>query len=395
MEEKTNHILKIGMLISTYFPIGGGAQRQLQRMSKYFLKEDISLFILTRRYPNFKRHEIIDGVHIYRMPTLNFSRFLSSISYTASSLLWLFRNRCHFNILHCHQLYSPATIGVLAKKILRKKVIVKVTASDEYGETREIYRLPFTNFRIRLLRQVDKFIVVNKQLIKELVSLGIPSERIIYIPNGVDVPQDSSYEDDTRYRYRERLNLNDDKIVIYTGRLSEEKCLDTLLKSWKIVTDYYQGASLLILGEGSNARNVEDHIKKQCVQLGLQKNVHFPGWVNNVTDYLLASDAFVLPSISEGLSNSLLEAMASGLAVIAGDNPGNRQLIEHNQNGILIEPRDADRLAEVIMLLLKDSSFNKRLGIQAKATIKEKFSIAKVAQAYRRLYQELLYDELH
>ena len=254
-----NNKLRAGMVISTYFPVWGGAQRQLYQIGKYLLEQKVELFILTRHLPGTKSYEKIGGIDVYRVFVTNRFRILDSLLYTFLSLLWLVKNRRRFDILHCYQIYSPTSIAVLAKKLLRKiKVVVKVTASNEYGETKEIIRLPFTNLRIKLLNNVDKFLVVNRHMEKELTVLGIPSSRIEYIPNGVEIPEESSFQPEVKSRFRKLLGLNFKKIAIFTGRLSEEKCLDTLLLSWsRVCSKLHLEAHLIILGEGGKERNVE------------------------------------------------------------------------------------------------------------------------------------------
>lgn len=378
-------------MISTYFPVWGGAQRQIYQLGKYLLGQNVYLFILTRLLPGMKRYEKVGGVDIHRLFVTNRFRYLDSLLYSCLCLVWLLKNRRRFNILHCFQIYSPAYIGVLAKRILHKtKVVVKVTASNEYGETREIRRLPFTNLRISLLKGVDKFLVVNRQIEKELNVLGIPSSRIAYMPNGVEIPKESSYQPQAKARFRSLLGLNFAKIAIFTGRFAEEKCLDILLLAWQKICRLHPEAHLLILGAGTRERNIEEKILQMRLALKLDKNVHPLGKVDNVFDYLLAADIFVLPSVSEGLSNSLLEAMAAGLGIIAGDNDGNRQAIKNGENGILVKPKEVEGLYSAILTLIEDEAYNNQLGRRAKETVQYDFALKNIAQRQIELYRDCL-----
>lgn len=394
MMSLANNKIKVAMLTATYYPVWGGLQKQLSQIGKYLSKNNVEYFILTRRLPRTKKYEDIEGVPVYRIFITNYFKFLDSLCYTLFSLFWLIKNRSKFNILHCYQIYSPTTIGILTKLFLKKKkVIVKVTSSNEYGETSEIKRLPFSKVRIKLLKYVDKFLIVNQQIKNELSTLEIPLSRIEYLPNGVEIPEGNSFEDDIRQSRRSLLNLDFKKIGIFTGRITKEKNLQTLLFAWKEVSLMQPEAHLIILGEGGRERNTKEEIIQLRLRLGLEDKVHLLGMVENVFDYLLASDIFILSSISEGLSNSLLEAMAAGLGIIATDNDGNRELIKNRKNGLLVPLNNIEKLREAILTLFENNEYNKILGKNAKETVKQGFSLENIAKRYIECYRACLIKE--
>ena len=104
----------------------------------------------------------------------------------------------------------------------------------------------------------------------------------------------------------------------------------------------------------------------------------------------MESDCFVLPSLSEGMSNALLEAMATGLPCIASDIAGNNNLIRDRHNGILVPPKDELALAKALLELSQDEGLRQRLGQAARCTVEEQYSLHSVAQRYAALYQSLL-----
>jgi glycosyltransferase involved in cell wall biosynthesis len=112
--------------------------------------------------------------------------------------------------------------------------------------------------------------------------------------------------------------------------------------------------------------------------------------VENVQDYLRAADLFILPSHFEGMPNALLEAMACGLPVVATSVSGVMDLIKHGQNGLLVEPGRADRLADAIVRLLEDREMALLMGIEARKTMEQFYSIKAVTSAYAELYTQLL-----
>jgi len=386
--------IRVGMVISTYYPVWGGVQRQLDQIGEYLRDEGVDLFILTRKLPKTSFFELKNQTPVFRIPVTNISKRLDSFLFISLSVIWLLKNKSKFDILHCYQMYSPTTIGAFVKKIIpSKKIVVKVTSSNEYGEAKEIKKLPFYNIRSKLLKIVDKFFVVNKKIIHELSELDIPAEKISYMPNGVCLPPDKLLCDSEKNSLKRSLNLPFDKIVIFTGRITEEKNLAKLLFSWQIVKNRCPQAHLIMLGEGGRERNSLDAINQLREKLRLTQSVHLVGKINNVFDYLLSSDVFVLPSISEGLSNSLLEAMAAGLGIVAADNDGNRQAITDERNGILVNAQNVESISSAIIKLIEDDDHRKLLGIEARKTAIKDFSMKKIAGEYACSYRELLLNK--
>jgi glycosyltransferase involved in cell wall biosynthesis len=126
------------------------------------------------------------------------------------------------------------------------------------------------------------------------------------------------------------------------------------------------------------------------LDIGIPESVAFQGRVENPRDYLAASDVFVLPSKAEGMSNSLLEAMASGLPVIASSVAGNTDVITHSQNGLLFNVGSYTELSTAIIRILKDDHLSSRLSSAARQTAVEKYSFEQVVQRHQMLYREVL-----
>ena len=140
------------------------------------------------------------------------------------------------------------------------------------------------------------------------------------------------------------------------------------------------------MGDGSELPSLEEFVRQSPVLSG---RVNFLGLRQRVPEILNAMDVFVLPSISEGISNTLLEAMATGLPVVASAAGGNPEVVVEGESGFLFSVGDHRQLAEKILLLWKQSSFRRRLGEQALQRVKDQFSPELMVQQYERLYSSL------
>lgn len=381
----TKRRLSVCMIVSSFYPLVGGAERQAQQLAARLIERGADVCVLTRRHKGLKAQEQIDGIPVYRIPTVG-SGMQASLSYTFFSLVWLFRNRQRYPIVHCHQLYSPTTIGAFARLLWGKRVLVKVAGSGTFGDISGVEGLPFRSLRRGLLDQVDIFVVVNDEARSELRRWGVDGSRIRKIPNGVDTDRFAPPSDGLRTTLRKKLGLHWPHVALFVGRLSGAKGLDGLFHAWPKVGKLVTGAHLVLLGEGEE----ENQLFKLAQTLGIEGDVSFVGRRDDVCEYLQAADLFVLPSVSEGLSNSLLEAMAAGLPVVATKVGGTKEAIISRENGLLVEPGNPGQMAEALQMLFQDVELAAMLGRNARDTVEKRYSLEQVAGEYLRLYESLL-----
>lgn len=375
------------MIISNFYPLVGGAERQAQQLASRLQKKGITVHVLTRRVPGCTPCAIVDGIPVHRVTSLGRGA-LASLSYTVSALRWLFRHRSDLDILHCHQPFSPMTIGLIGKLLWDKPVIVKLTGGGSRGNLREIRRLPLTQLRKRMMQSVDCFVAVSEEMATGLRAWGIPAARIVQIPNGVDTRRFALPTPQEKQRVREVLRLEDaSQVAVFVGRLSAVKRVDILLAAWKNVHQAYPKARLLLLGDGPERGALQALVD----ELDLEQIVVFCG-ACDVAPYLQAADLFVLPSDSEGLSNALLEAMASGLSCIVSNIGGNVDLIHEGENGLLFQAGSVGHLADALLRLMPDSLERREFGRRARQTVEANYSLDRVVDQYVELYHHLVAD---
>lgn len=374
--------IKVCMVIAGYYPNYSGAEKQLrQLMATNVFFNNIDCLVLTRKRKNLSNYELMDGIPIYRVSTFG-SGIFAALTFVLFSFFWLIKNRQKFDILHCHQLHSSSTIGILGKLLLKRKVISKVTRSGTYGELNEIERLPFARLRIKLLRShLDKVIILNKEMGQELRLRNFSQGKIAFIPNGVKIDNGIGLLDCEKETLRRKLNLPSGKLLLYTGQMNRTKGISSLLKAWRLIREQKADAKLLLLGE----------INDPAIQVSSEsdESIFCLGKVEDIHDYLKACDIFILPSLSEGMSNSLLEAMVSGLAIVATDIAGNRELIIDRKNGLLVKPQDIQGLAAAMLKLIEDEPFALKLAQQARLDVRQ-YDINRIGDVYFRLYHQML-----
>jgi glycosyltransferase involved in cell wall biosynthesis len=371
---------RVAMVIQRYLPHVGGAERQLQQLAPRLKDLGFELHILTRHEQGLRRFEEMDGVPVYRLPASG-PKAWAAACFTLSALWRLVRIRP--DVIHAHEILTPASIALHSRTLLHRPVLVKILRGGARGDIYKLKRRPFwKSYLRRLTRGVDAFIVISHEIDAELAGLHVPPQKRILLPNGVDAVRCSPVPDESKFKLRAGLALPQQAaIVMYAGRLVPEKRVDHLLKIWKDVRTKFPPAHLLIVGAGEEQARLEAlHVE----------GVQFTGQVADAVPYLQAADLFVLPSCTEGLSNSMLEAMSCGLPVLATTVGGAPDVIDHGVNGWLIPPEDVDSLQRGLEALLRDESLRFSLGSSARRRILSSFSLDSTARQLAGLYQQLM-----
>lgn len=378
--------LRICMLIARFYPEIGGTELQALRLSQALKARGINVFIVTQRLKNLKKFEEINGLKIHRLFSPGQGRFASFI-FMLSSLMFLVRKRAEYDIIHVHLASSPAISACLAGRILNKKVVVKLGGARQTGDIVTSRKTFLGRIKLAFLRQyVDIFVYPSKEIEKELLNANFQLEKCKYMPNGVDIYQFSPVSINEKDKLRQQLGLPQTKIAIFVGRLETGKGMEWLLEVWGKIVKNIPQSSLIILGEG----NMKYKLEKLAIIHKIENSVKFIGCQENVNVYLQAADVFVFPSEGEGLANSLLEAMACGLPIVATNIGGTNEIIINSKNGILVNFQDSQALMEHISSLFKDQSRAQELGQYARKTVEDNYSLENISQQYSDLYKNLL-----
>ena len=363
--------LRILMVIPSYFPLVGGAEKQTSGVAKSLEKISCDVTILTRLLPNTKKIDIIDGISVIRLnATKNRAVFLFNLLY------FLFKNRKSYDIIHVHTLNSPAIISAIIGKLTGTPVVAKVTRSGKDCQLSRYTSSTIGNIFFLILRTlVTCFIAITEDVKKELLTLGVHEKKIIQIPNGVELPVFN-------------LSKKDKKIgcvFVYVGRLIARKRVDWLINAFA-QSNLNPNDRLIIIGTGIEMNS----LVKLSFDLGLESCIKFMGEIshNKTIEVLLLSNVFVLPSDSEGMSNALLEGMATNNAVIAANISANKTLIKNGINGLLFSTiADLSRCLNQVSV---SNNLRSKLSKNANQDIQKNYLFKSVARNYKNLYAKLI-----
>jgi glycosyltransferase involved in cell wall biosynthesis len=203
----------------------------------------------------------------------------------------------------------------------------------------------------------------------------------VAIPNGVPVPE---------IAWQPRPDWHHAPRAVFVGRLAPEKGLRCLIQAWPIVRLVHPQACLSLIGEGPEQPGLESLAHSLGLNVGRGQPIELPGRSADVTTVLRDFDLFVLPSLEEGMSIALLEAMALGLPLVASSIPGNRRLVNDPEHGRLVPPDDPAALAETILAQWADFDRACAMGRAARSRVERESSIAAVARRHLAWFEDIM-----
>jgi glycosyltransferase involved in cell wall biosynthesis len=272
-------------------------------------------------------------------------------------------------------------IGALARRVTGRPVLVKLACSGATGDVALIRLHRFASFRRAVLGgAIDGCVCLNEEMERELTDWLGPV-RTWRMPNGVDVRSFAPPPREERAEMRRRFGF-EGRVVLFTGVLRPQKSLPLAVEA---ISRLPSDVHLWIVGDGPERRRLERFVTGK----GLSSRVHLAGSTEDVRPYLHAADAYVLPSTAEGMSNSLLEAMAAGLPAVASDVPGNRDVSGEGRCAALFAPGDVDSLTGALRVLVDDPIRARELARAGQERALAEYDLAGVADRYLAVYREL------
>lgn len=376
------------MICPQFKPIVGGYERSAERLSIALAKQHYHrvTVISEHRNSSWIKKENIEGVNIQRLWCIykpGWHQLTSLMSFT----MFLLKQGSNYQIWHIHQYGVHAVLAAILGKLIQRPVVLKITNSKNQGLSQIINDFPFGQILRYFLLKIDAVIALSKETREEAISFGFPSKRVHVIGNGVDTQLFHPCDLNKRNEFRKNLGIETTGIILYVGRLFKEKNPQGLLQAWVTALPRLpEGWKLVFVGDGP----LLDELKLQTKIKKIQNTVGFAGIQDNVHEWLCASDIYVLPSMNEGLSNTLLEAMSCGKPVVSTLVSGVTEVLLDTNAGIVVEQGNMDEIANSIVNLVRNPVLQQKKGLLSRKVIENYYSIESVTNKYINLYLSLI-----
>lgn len=302
--------------------------------------------------------------------------------FSARKLARIIREK-NIKIVHAH-LARDYPVAALAVRLSKKAKLVL---------TRHLL-FPLNFPHKFVLPKNSTFIAVSKGVRGVLrKQFFLPHEQIRLVYNGINtVLFENTKKTVAIENSLRQLNLKSDALLIgIAGEITAHKGQTDFVRAASLVLKQFPAAEFLIVGQDSSPRGrYLKHLENVIEELGLQNNIHLLGWIDNVAPVFAAVDVFVSASRIEPFGLVIVEAMASGCAVIATKTDGATEIIEDGKTGILVSVENPSELSKAIGELLSDKSFRQELGDNARKAAVEKFSIQRMVEETVKIYREIL-----
>lgn len=282
------------------------------------------------------------------------------------------------DLIHGHLFGAGELAAYRAARTLGIPFVVTVHGFDAHRGFRRWVRG-------RVRRRAARVVAVSEALREYVMKTDrVHPERIMTIPNGIDTKR---FRPKTPTIPPPVANGEDEGggsfTIVAVGRLVPEKAYDVLVRAVAKLRGF--NWQLQICGDGQE----RTRLKKLGKELRVSRQIKFLGAINNIPGVLRAADVFVHPSRTEGHGRAILEAMASGLPVIATSVGGTPEAITDGETGLLVPPDDPGMLAAAIRRIQADRELAQRLGARARAAVEEKFSVERMRASYKKLYADI------
>ena len=367
--------MKIAILVPLFLPKWlAGTELDTYNIAKYLVKRGHEVHVITSLDKGLPKESKEEGFCVHRIgfPKI---RFLGAVIFRLKILSIL--RRINQDIIHAQGI-PMGMPAFLLKKLLRKPYVVLGQGAEVYLAW--VFKKPISKL---VLRNADTVMALTGHMKREIERLC--DKDIYVVPLGINL---DNCNDLSREESRSRLQIKEEaKIIIFVGSLRPIKGVKYLIQAIDIINKEKAGVKLMLVGDGGERESLEQLVK----DLDLESSVTFTGKVANekVPEYMAASDVFVLPSLSEGFPVVTLEAMASGLPIVATRVGGMPEIVEDGENGFLVEPRNPGQIAERILLLLKDDQLREKMARSNREKAK-RYSWENVVERLERVYLEVL-----
>lgn len=387
--------MKILMLTWEYPPrIVGGIARVVHDLSKRLIKDGHDVTVVTYRDGDTPYFENDKGVKVYRVDNYmirpnNFIDWIMQLNFNmVAKASEIIAKEGKFDVIHAHDWLVASSAKTL--KHAYDIPIVATIHATEAGRNSGIHdeTQRYINDTEWMLTYEATEVIVNSNFMKGHIQglFGLPFDKINVIPNGINITNFNGIDRD--YEFRRKYAADNEKIILYMGRLVYEKGINHLIAAMPKILKNYHDSKLIIAGKGG----MLDELKAQANAMGIGHKVYFTGYLNakEVQKMYKCADIAVFPSTYEPFGIVALEAMLAGVPTVVSDVGGLNEIIEHGVTGMKSYAGNANSIADSILNLLYDHQLSATVAKNAKAKVKELYNWNKIAQDTHFAYQKAI-----
>ena len=386
--------MKILMLTWEYPPrIVGGIARVVHDLSKRLIKDGHDVTVVTYRdNTDVQAFEDDKGVKVYRVDNYmirpnNFIDWIMQLNFNmVSKATEIINKEGGFDVIHAHD-----WLVTYAAKTLKNAYDIPIVATihaTEAGRNSGIHdeTQRYINDTEWLLTYEASEVIVNSNFMKNDIQrlFGLPYDKINVIPNGINLSNFTGIERD--YDFRRQYAMDNEKIILYVGRLVYEKGIQHLIAAMPKILSNYNDAKLIIAGRGG----MIDELRAEAANLGLNNKVYFTGYLNSkqVQKMYKCADVAVFPSTYEPFGIVALEAMLAGVPTVVSDVGGLDEIITHGVDGMKSYAGNPNSIADSVTALLYDHQLAANVSKKAVQKVKEQFNWERIAQDTHFTYEK-------
>jgi len=387
--------MKILMLTWEYPPrIVGGIARVVHDLSKRLIKDGHDVTVVTYRDGDTPYYENDKGVKVYRVDNYmikpnNFIEWIMQLNFSmVAKASEIIAKEGKFDVIHAHD-WLVANSAKTLKHSFDIPMVSTIHATES-GRNSGIHddTQRYINDTEWMLTYESTEVIVNSNFMKGHIQglFGLPFDKINVIANGINLTNFNGIDRD--YEYRRQFAADNEKIILYIGRLVFEKGVQHLISSMSKILEAYQDVKLVIAGKGG----MFDELRAQTEYMGISDKVYFTGYLNgkDVQRMYKCADVAVFPSTYEPFGIVALEAMLAGVPTVVSDIGGLNEIVDHGVTGMKSYAGNSNSIADSILSLLYDQQLNAKVSKNAKAKVKELYSWNKIAQDTHFTYQKAI-----